>query len=109
MAQRDEDLKLLHRLVDEMRRHEGSEGLIPILVDGHLKNFEDILDRMEKWRIRELSPKQRSYAKSITEKVFDEPQYSNDWSEGRVPRGSYNKSPVPAVLQKPLPLKPPGR
>ena len=110
MDQRDQDLSLLRRLVGELKKHEDKEeqDFFATLATGHLHNFVDMLDRIEKWRIRMLTDKQRSYARSITEKLFDEPQYENLWSSGKG-RGDYGKTEVPAVLRAPLPLKPPGR
>jgi hypothetical protein len=56
-----------------------------------------------------LSEKQVAWVKGIYEKLFDVPTYLNEFSAGRVPLGTKLATPVPEVLKKPLPLKPPGR
>jgi len=56
-----------------------------------------------------FSVKQALYICEIYGKVFDEPQYTNDVSAGRVPVGEALRTTIPDVLRKPLPLKPPGR
>jgi hypothetical protein len=60
---------------------------------------------------RGLSPseKQVAWIKSVYEKLFDTPIYENAWSSGKVARGAALATPVPEVLKKPLPLRPPGR
>jgi hypothetical protein len=66
--------------------------------------FQNMLDR---WRV--LTDKQRVYVKNVFEKLFDAPTYENAFSAGKVPLGTALATPVPAVLQKPLPMRPPGR
>ena len=57
-----------------------------------------------------LSHKQAAWIKGVAEKLgIADPQYENAWSAGKVPRGEKLATPVPEVLKKPLPLKPPGR
>jgi hypothetical protein len=55
---------------------------------------------------RPLTPKQRSWAKGLAERLLDEPAYENLASSGKVYRG--REVATPAVLQN-LPKKPPGR
>lgn len=66
--------------------------------------FQSMLDR---WRI--LTDKQRSYLKGVYERVIGEPQYENAFSAGKVPLGTSMRTPVPEVLLRPLPKKPPPR
>jgi len=55
---------------------------------------------------RPLTDKQRSWARSIHEQIFESPKYENLVSRGLVPRG--REVPTPTVLQN-LPKKPPQR
>jgi hypothetical protein len=57
-------------------------------------------------RDRPLSDKQRAWVGAIYEQLFDEPQYLNLASSGKLCRG--REVPTPAVLQN-LPKKPPRR
>lgn len=66
--------------------------------------FHDMIDR---WRL--LTDRQRQYVKGVFERLFDEPLYENAFSAGKIPLGTALATPVPAVLQKPLPMKPPPR
>ncbi len=55
-----------------------------------------------------LSDDQRSWVKSVYERLFDKPVYENLVSSGRAPRG--REVPDPPVLQREnLPKKPPTR
>lgn len=58
---------------------------------------------------RSFSTDQASWVKVVYEKLFDQPTYLNLVSSGQVPRGEALATPVPKVLQAPLPLKPPTR
>ena len=58
---------------------------------------------------RPLSDKQIAWVQSVYEKLFDAPQYENLFSSGKVPLGEKLATPVPEVLLRPLPKKPPGR
>jgi len=100
MSQRDDDIAALQRLIvwAEVEDHEEAsstwvEAFIGMLVD--LENG--------KWPL--LTEKQRAWVRGVTEKVFDEPTYSNDWSSGKVPRG-LREVETPAILRN-LPKKPP--
>ena len=55
-----------------------------------------------------FSDKQASWVKGVYEKLFDVPIYENQWSSGKVPEGKALATPLPDVLKKPLPLRPPG-
>lgn len=56
-----------------------------------------------------LTEKQVRWVKGVYEKLFDQPVYLNEWSAGRIPEGKALATPVPDVLKKPLPLRPPSR
>jgi hypothetical protein len=71
--------------------------------------MRDMLDRHSRGKLFRFSPKQEKWIRETYEKVFDEPQYENAFSAGKVPLGEKLRTPVPDVLKKPLPLKPPGR
>jgi hypothetical protein len=66
--------------------------------------FEQMLERN-----RALTPAQKQWLRRVHEQVTGTPSYENAWSAGRVPRGEALAMPVPEVLRKPLPMKPPGR
>ncbi len=66
--------------------------------------FQDMLDR---WRV--LTDRQREWVKSVYERVIGDPQYLNEFSAGKIPLGTALATPVPKVLQQPLPMKPPQR
>lgn len=67
------------------------------------RQFRDMLAKGIK------SDKQREFIRGVYARLFDAPTYENAWSAGKVPRGEKLATKVPAVLQEPLPLKPPGR
>jgi len=70
----------------------------------------DWLDAFESMlaRDRALSDKQRAWVKDVHERLDLGTHYENLWSSGKVPRGTIS-TPVPEVLKRPLPMKPPGR
>jgi len=68
------------------------------------KAFQSMLDN---WR--PLTDRQLTWVESIAEKVLGQVSYENLWSNGKVPRGEQLATPVPEVLLRPLPKKPPGR
>lgn len=72
-------------------------------------SMEDMLDRHERGRLSAFTKKQLQYITETHDKIFDEPDYQNLVSEGKVIVGEHLRTPVPDVLLKPLPLKPPGR
>ena len=53
-----------------------------------------------------LTQAQRKWAKGVKERAMEAPEYLNEWSSGKVPRGK--EVPTPAVLQN-LPKSPPPR
>lgn len=66
--------------------------------------FQGMLDR---WRT--LTDSQRSYVKGVYERVIGEPLYENAFSAGKIPLGTSMRTPIPEVLKKPLPMRPPQR
>lgn len=69
--------------------------------------FQNMLEWAESGR--PLSEKQVSWIDGVFVRLFpgeDEPEYTNEWSAGRVPRG--REVATPNVLRN-LPLRPPGR
>lgn len=91
MALRDEDIKLLKRVIEFLEsRSQDTE------------HFSNMLTGLEQRRFNNLTTKQRKWAKDN----LDEPTYENLISSGKAPRG--REVPTPAVLQI-RPLKPPGR
>jgi hypothetical protein len=72
-------------------------------------SMQDMWDRYTRGRLNHFSDKQKSYVRETHEKVFDEPTYENLASSGRLTIGEALRTPVPEVLLKPLPLRPPGR
>jgi hypothetical protein len=90
------DEKKLRACLQWAEEHDDEEDRI-----GFARAFQEMLDRN-----RALSDKQRAWIYGIHERLFGEPEYQNDWSEGRVPRG--REVPTPAVLRN-LPKKPPPR
>jgi hypothetical protein len=79
---------------------------------------EELDDTQERWcgafrdmlgRGRPLTPGQKSYARGVHEHLGLGVHYENAFSAGRVPRGEALATPVPAVLLRPLPKRPPGR
>jgi hypothetical protein len=58
---------------------------------------------------RPLSDVQASWVRCIHERLFDVPVYENAFSAGRVPRGEALATPIPEVLKRPLPKRPPVR
>jgi len=58
---------------------------------------------------RLLSDPRLKWIRDVHEKLFEEPQYENAWSAGKIPRGEKLATPVPEVLKRPLPMKPPPR
>lgn len=68
----------------------------------HLAAFEQMLDRY-----RPLSDNQRQYVRDVAQRLevdWEAPLLAKD-----VPVGEMFRTPVPDVLRKPLPLRPPGR
>ena len=77
----------------------------PDLAEEHREAFEDMLDKMIEHE-RELSPKQRSYVKSLLGEDADDDEPRVLFASGKIPMGKPVET--PAVLKN-LPLKPPGR
>jgi hypothetical protein len=101
---RDDDIKHLRRCLEKV-----DEALPHGYPPDWLGHFQRMLIDLEAGTWYELTEKQRTWVGGVYEKLFDEPIYRNDWSAGRVARGAYGKTEVPAVLLGPLPKKPPGR
>jgi hypothetical protein len=97
--------QMLRELVDEAEKVEarGGEEL------RWAPSMQDMWDRYTRGRLNHFSDKQKSYIRETHEKVFDEVNYENAWSTGKVPIGEALRTPVPEVLLKPLPMRPPGR
>ena len=72
-------------------------------------SMQDMWDRYTRGRLSMFSDKQKAYIRETHEKVFDEPHYENLASSGKLALGEALRTPVPDVLKKPLPKKPPGR
>lgn len=98
-----EDAKLLRACIAFYKHRDEVESLDENEAK-HLAAFESMYALY-----RPLSSKQKSYLKGIFERLFDEPLYENAFSAGKIPLGEALKTPVPEVLLKPLPMKPPGR
>jgi hypothetical protein len=73
-----------------------------------LPAFKNMLFGLESGHRVELTVAQRKYVADVHERLFDEPEYENAFSEGLVPQGRYGATPTPDVL-KHLPKKPPRR
>ena len=56
-----------------------------------------------------LSPLQKKWVARIHDWLCEGVHYENAFSAGKVPIGKALATPIPEVLKKPLPLKPPGR
>lgn len=69
--------------------------------------FSSMVDDLTASKWPSLTERQRAWVRGVHGRLFDEPQYENLWSSGKVPRGNYGKTPTPEVLQR-RPLKPPG-
>lgn len=78
----------------------------PDLSDENRESFEDMLEKLNA-ADKELSPKQRSWVKTILGDAA-EPEYENLFSSGKVPLGNPVET-IPALRRENLPLKPPGR
>ena len=71
--------------------------------------FQRMLIDLEAGTWYELTEKQRAWVERVFEEVTGEPIYRNLVSGGQIPRGKYGATQTPAVLQAPLPKRPPGR
>lgn len=101
----DEDQRMLSRLIQRaLELSESDDDKDTAKADRiNVGVFEDMLARN-----RPLSDAQRGWVKDVYEKVFDDPQYANLASSGRLCRG--REVPTPKVLlPQNLPKKPPGR
>ncbi len=93
--------KMLRECISWAEDHEEQAMRVPV------EAFVDIQRKMSAGR--ELTEKQILWIRGVHEKIFDSPTYENLWSEGKVPRGEKLATPVPEVLQRPLPKRPPPR
>lgn len=91
-----EDQRMLSRLIQRATELEEADEETPKGLD--VKAFEDMLAKN-----RPLTDKQRAWVNGIYDRVFDEPQYSNLASSGRLCVGR----PVALLLPENLPKKPP--
>jgi hypothetical protein len=106
MGQRTEDINLLKRF-DGLEIEEDldfpSKGKVS---ESEKKAFSDMLDRLLDGRYACLTASQRKWAKGVLERAKEEPQYLNEFSAGKIPRGKEVATPL--VLQN-LPKSPPPR
>jgi hypothetical protein len=72
-------------------------------------SMQDMWDRHTRGKLNSFSEKQGRYIRETHEKLFDEPTYENLASSGKLTKGEHLRTPVPDVLKKPLPMRPPGR
>jgi hypothetical protein len=98
-----EDAKLLRDCLEFYSLREQAQQLDDN-EERHRDAFQDMIDR---WR--HLTPTQRSYVRGVHERLNLGVHYENAWSAGKVPRGKALATPVPEVLLRPLPKRPPGR
>jgi hypothetical protein len=95
MSQRDDDLKMLQKLLD---------GHLDELTDREAEAFADMRLTLTAYTgvsgFEQLTDKQRAWVTSVHERIV--PQYANLVSRGLVPRGRE----VPSMVG-PLPKKPP--
>lgn len=105
MTARDEDLALLGELVDghagELTATE-SDAFEDMRLD--LLAYGAVVDEHSPRGQRELTERQRAWARSVRERFA--PTYQNLVSSGQVPRG--REVPLPQVLRD-LPKRPPTR
>ena len=94
---------LLHEVLAWAREHdeEAEERHIPV------KAFADMA--LQAGQGRALTERQISWIESMHEKLELGVHYTNAWSSGKVPRGEELATPIPEVLLRPLPKRPPGR
>jgi hypothetical protein len=97
--------QMLRELVDEAEKVAAEGGEEPRWAS----SMQDMWERHMRGRLSSFSDKQKSFIRETHEKVFDEVNYENAWSAGKVPLGESLRTPVPEILQRPLPLRPPGR
>lgn len=98
----DDDAKLLRLVLDWAQVHDEE-------LDDNAEKWRDAFQGMwDRWL--PLTDRQRQYVKGIADRLnLADPEYVNAWSSGNVPRGKALATPVPEVLLRPLPKKPPGR
>lgn len=101
----DEDRRMLSRLIQRaMELTESDDETEAAKASGiDVRAFEDMIGRN-----RPLSAKQRAWVAGVYEKMFDEPQYQNLASSGRLVVGRPVALPK-VLLPENLPKKPPGR
>lgn len=104
MSQRDDDIAALRRLLNEaLKASDLGDVDLPDWYDA----FGGMLGDLTSGKWEELTEKQRAWVRGVTSNVFDEPEYLNLVSAGKVPRG-LREVETPAVLQN-LPKKPPRK
>ena len=98
-----EDAKLLRACLAWATKEEETRDL-----DENEEKWKTAFSEMlERWK--PLTDKQRQWVKNIHERLNLGVHYENLWSAGKVPRGESMATPVPEVLLRPLPKKPPQR
>jgi hypothetical protein len=99
-----EDKRKLEKIVRQcMTLTEGTDEEAERAAKIDVAAFEGMITRD-----RPLSDKQRAWMNAIYEQLFDEPEYENLASSGKLCRG--REVPTPAILRREnLPLKPPRR
>lgn len=95
LAQRDRDLALLRKLVDE---NDGG------LYSGERQAFWDMLERLEVEEQSQLTDKQRSWVTETAERLDCADAVESRFTDGPVPRGREVE-----ILVKDKPLRPPTR
>jgi hypothetical protein len=100
----DEDMTMLRELVAKVDELDAMDdaGPLEFVFQGNARRaFREMLERGQA-----LTDKQRTWAKSVYERVFGVPQYENLVSSGRAPRGKEVRL---LVDDMPKPKKPPPR
>jgi uncharacterized protein YaeQ len=103
MSDTDDAAKLLHKCLAWAREHEDEAELRLVPVQA----FADMA--LKAGRGLMLTDRQIAWIQSVHEKLDLGIHYTNDFSAGRVPLGKSLATPVPEVLLRPLPKRPPGR
>ena len=101
----DEDRRMLTRLIQRALElvQSNDEKEVAQAESIAVDAFEDIIARG-----RPLTDKQRAWVKGVYDRVFDDPQYLNLASSGRLCRGREVELPK-VLLPQNLPKKPPTR
>jgi hypothetical protein len=109
VSNRDNDLALLRACIAEWYSKRDAAEDDGVEEPNWYEPFRGMLAGLTSGAWDALTEKQRRWVKGVHERLFDEPQYENLFSSGKVALGGYGKTPTPEVLKKPLPMKPPRR